>query len=314
MSVLITGGTGMVGANTAQKFAKNGFDVICYDVSPRDIKLLKEFSNKVKIVKGDITSLSHLIETVEKYDVTGIVHTAAIVTDAPCVSFPMTAFKLNNEGTMNILETARLKDLKVVYVSTAGVYGRRSDLRPLKEEEDFMYAEAYRAGMYVNTKLCAELMTMVYNSVYGLDAVAIRISWGYGPGQVTAENPVLLFLEKALAKIPIQWSSGADHEIEFTYVKDVANGIFLAFTVRPLTHRLFNITGGKLCSFYELAECVKKAVPGAIIDLGPGRSKEYYKDSYIRGPCDITRARVELKYKPTSLETAVKEFADYLGN
>jgi UDP-glucose 4-epimerase len=304
VNVLVTGGTGFVGLHVASKFLTEDFGVIGYDVAPREFKFVTGSSDHLKMVKGDILNLQQLLETIEQYDVDGVVHTAALVIEARAKEAPWTAYKINVEGTANVLEAARKKDLKLVYLCSAIVYGNSPDLRPLNEDDS-----VGPVGIYGTTKLMGELMTLGYGAVYGLDAVSVRTCWVYGPLDIARTNPISLFLENAISGQPTEKLSGYDHSLDFTYVKDLATGIFLAYNKRPINNRVFNVTGGKFWKLGDVADVVTKIVPHSIVRLGPG----LWEGFAVRGPCDITRAREELKYEPQySLEKGITDYARWI--
>ncbi|MFX0195184.1 MAG: NAD-dependent epimerase/dehydratase family protein [Candidatus Hodarchaeota archaeon] len=312
MSVLVTGGTGLIGANTARKFANSGYDVVCYDVLPRKIDLLNEVPKKIRVEVGDIRDLSRLLDLIERFDIEGIIHTAAWLGNLSL--FPAWSFKVNVDGTATVLEAARLKNLKVVSMSSASVYGAKSspDLKPIKENDSFSSWGSGSSVIYCVHKYMLELLTTKYHDAYDLDAVAIRGSCIYGPNQRVVIPPVPFFISKALAQEPFELS-GANTTLDLTYVKDVAEGIFLAYTVRPIKHYIFNISSGNLYSFSELAETVMKAIPGSCIKVRSG-IWEPMKRFPPRNPLDITRARQELGYWPRyNLEKGVKEFVDWIA-
>ena len=102
---------------------------------------------------------------------------------------------------------------------------------------------------------------------------------------------------------------GADLSLDVTYVRDLAQGIRLALTVRPIQSRIFNLTGGVLRRRGEVAEIARQLVPGAEIHLGPG----IVPTSHLRGPSDLTRARAELGYAPCyTLEQGMADWLSWL--
>jgi len=73
------------------------------------------------------------------------------------------------------------------------------------------------------------------------------------------------------------------------------------------------IGGGKLYKLSEIAIAIKEVVDNADIELGPGYSEVLLKQTVIRGPGDITRAKNELGYRPKySLKKGIKEYANWL--
>ena len=136
----------------------------------------------------------------------------------------------------------------------------------------------------------AETLALTYARVYGLDAVAVRPGYVYGPGASTGGY----YLDRAFRGEAVDEPVGGDLPMDVTYVRDLAEGIFLAATVRPLTHRLFNVTGGVLRRRSEVAELARQLVPGAAVRVGPGIAP----GAHLRGPSRLERARAELGYAP----------------
>jgi UDP-glucuronate 4-epimerase len=229
-----------------------------------------------------------------------VVHTAAVVGPAPARADPTRATAVNVLGTQSVLEAARQLGLRVTYLSTATLYGTRPDLHPLREDDP-----PDPVSLYDATKLMGETLVLSYVRTFGLDAAIVRTGFVYGLGSGIGEY----FLPRVLRGESVTEPAGADHPCDFTSVTDLAEGLFLAHTVRPLTHRLFNITGGGLRTRAELASAVRRVVPGAAITLGPGIDPQ----RHLRGACDLTRARTELGYVPRhSLEEGITAWAEAL--
>src|SRR4051794_9670332 len=276
MRVLITGGCGFVGSFTALEFASEGHDVVCYDLRAVESDVLeaaRRHGRKVTVVEGNILDRDRLAATVREHDVEGIAHTAGVIGQERGADDPDWMVEMNVGGTMGVLEVARANNLRVVSISTATLYGQHADLHTLSED-----ARPEPVGMYDTTKLMAETLAITYHKVYGLDVVAIRPGYVYGHHNSTGGY----FLDRAVGGDVIQQENGADLPIDVTYVRDLARGILLAMTVRPITSRIFNITGGVLRKRSDVIEITKRLVPGAKIDVGPGFSPT----SHLRGPSD----------------------------
>ena len=97
--------------------------------------------------------------------------------------------------------------------------------------------------------------------------------------------------------------------MDMTYVRDLADGIYRAMTVRPIAHRVFNLTSGVQRRREEVAEAVRRRVPGARITLGPGLPAR----AHLRGPSRLERARAELGYAPRyTLESGMDDWLRWL--
>jgi len=303
MRVLITGGCGFVGAFAALELTGHGHDVVCYDRRAFRTDVLERAAQSgrvVAVVEGDIRDRERLAAVAREHAIDGIVHTAAVIGQGEGAANPDWMLDINVGGTVAVLETARAHGLRVVYISTATLYGQHPDLHVLSED-----ARPEPVGLYDTTKLMAETLAISYHKIYGLDVVALRPGYVYGHHNSTGGY----FLDRVMAGEVVAQPVGADLPIDATYVRDLAQGIRLALAVRPLRSRIFNITGGVLRRRGEVAEIVRRLVPGADIRLGPGIPPT----AHLRGPSDLTRARSELGYAPAySLEEGLADWLTWL--
>jgi len=282
---LITGGCGFVGAFTALELTQAGHAVVCFDRRAARSDVLLAAGPDIPIVEGDIRDRRALAAAATAHQVDAIVHTAAVIGQTDGAADPDWMLDINVGGTVNVLEVARAGGLRVVYVSTATLYGQHPDLHALSED-----ARPDPVGLYDTTKLMAETLVVSYHKIYGLDTVALRPGYVYGHHNSTGGY----FLDRVMRGEAVEQAVGADLPMDVTYVRDLAHGIRLALTVRPIRSRIFNITGGVLRRRGEVAEIVRRLVPGAAIQLGPGIPPT----AHLRGPSDLTRARTELGYEP----------------
>ena len=127
MNILITGGAGFIGVNAANRFKKH--DVVVFDnlSKPGSVNNLKNLPKEVEFVAGDLRSAED-VENVflehKPFDV--ILHLGAQTAVTTSFLCPMTDFKTNSLGTLNILSAA-LKwapGAHIIYSSTNKVYGK----------------------------------------------------------------------------------------------------------------------------------------------------------------------------------------------
>jgi len=120
-SVLVTGGTGFIGSWVTRQLVDQGVRVVTYSRHP-DTALIKDIADKVDCVAGDVLDLPRLIHTIKHYGVERIIHMSTLLI-GPLEANPFMAYRVNVDGTMNILEAARLMDIKrVVFISSKAAY------------------------------------------------------------------------------------------------------------------------------------------------------------------------------------------------
>jgi nucleoside-diphosphate-sugar epimerase len=97
---------------------------------------------------------------------------------------------------------------------------------------------------------------------------------------------------------------------DLTYVKDVAEGVCLAYTAENPKRRLFNISSGVLVSYRDIAAAIGKVFSGARFRLIGGVEENPLRP--FRGPLDISRAREELGFAPRyDLERGMGELVEW---
>src|SRR5262249_43517745 len=122
MNVLITGGMGGNGAGTARLLVREGIRPVLMD-NRREFFVIKDIKDRVDCVEADICDQQALEKTVDVYKITHIAHLAALMPE-PAEANPRLGIKVGVDGTTNVLEVARAKQIKrVVFTSSKAVYG-----------------------------------------------------------------------------------------------------------------------------------------------------------------------------------------------
>ena len=180
-NVLIIGGTGCVGQETA-KYLLNHKDtkVICLSRGKTKGQNLENVTYEL----GDILDLDSLISVLEKHQITHVLHTAALRT-SDCKADPALAVKININGTTNVLEALRIygKAKRFLFISTAANY-KVIHGELVTEESTMVPFNAYTA-----TKIACEQMIDCYSSNYGIPSTIIRPQIIYGPARGTDGSP-----------------------------------------------------------------------------------------------------------------------------
>jgi UDP-glucose 4-epimerase len=306
MNYLITGGTGFIGAYITRLLAQEGNTVVAYDIDPRPEALEtiigKEQSALIKIVRGDITDLPHLIRIAQEFRITKIVHMAALLSMASSAN-PSLAVRVNCDGTANIFETARILHLdKVVYASSNTVFGAME-----KYEEEYLSDDApqYPSTIYGACKSFNEKFAGYYFNAYGVDSVGLRFPVVYGVGHREGAASILteeLMTKPALGQ-PGRVPYDGDEILNWLYVEDAARGVVMASKKAKTKTRAFNI-GGEIRTVAEAVGYVKKIVPEAELTLSPNHIE-------FNGKFDTTGIREQIGYQPQwTLEEGITQVID----
>lgn len=325
MSILVTGGNGLIGANIVRILAEvHDDEVVIVDASPdlAEHSVLTEVADKVKYVQGSVTDLALLLRTIKDHGVTEAVHGAAIIAGA-AARRPSEALEVNILGTVNMLEAARIVGLRrVVALSSSAVMGDPEDLNTPRREDDIMLPAV---GIYPISKLTCELLVNTYRSLYDVDAAIVRPRSVYGPGRWSVHHPMPVpqVIHAVQRGEDVIRPSGSDTKFDLTYVKDEANGIIslLKFD-KALPHAVYNISAGRNVSMGEVFEVLRGLRPDVTIEVGPGlwegvlptgRQRDASYHSSQRPPQDVSRIREDIGFAPTwPVERAVPDYLTWL--
>jgi nucleoside-diphosphate-sugar epimerase len=262
--VLVTGGAGMIGAHVARILLAEGLKPILFDFAP-SADNIGDIADKVIVERGDIGSMSDLVEVVSRHGVGRIVHLAAVLTIQSAVK-PAGSIVTNCAGTAHVFLLAKLFDMKrVVYASSAAVYAPRPYYekllgRHLVTEDD----PPMPADIYGSTKLmCEALAAQAIRE--GQDIVGVRPVMTFGLGRMTGAVGILNLAMRDAAltgagRVTRPWS--ADTEINPMYVKDCADLIVRTLLAeRRLAKPVYNLGTGEYYSIGHMMDVAVSAVP-----------------------------------------------------
>ena len=183
MKILVTGGTGRIGANLVVRLLDRGHSIRSF-VYPADASRARKLDafEGVETVYGDLRNYDDVRNALAGVD--AIYHLAAAF-GGPFDNRDY--LHINAMGTLNILECIRAQcpDLhRFVYASTEGVYWRVTDSgryfsEPIKEETQIRYPHM----PYLLTKWLGEELAMAYHFQYGVPTTALRFSTVIEPSE-----------------------------------------------------------------------------------------------------------------------------------
>jgi UDP-glucose 4-epimerase len=314
MRVLITGGMGVIGSMVARRFVQEGHRPVIM-ARHLDRSLIRPIQDQADIELGDVLDLPRILSIIQSYKITHIIHTAALI-GALSHKNPPQSIRINVIGTLNILEAARfMKVQRVVYTSAKGIYGDITGeygsptYKPLPED----YSKN-PIRIYDSAKLMGEHMGQFYQRTYGLEFVALRFSYTYGPGKTVRHGDKALIseiIEGTYSGRPVKIEKAVDQKDDFIYTKDVAHGIYLACIAHEIHYLAYNIGTGIGVTLRDFAEEVKRLIPEASIQIVPGlHSAEGASHNCVY---DLTRARQDFGYDPQfPLRKSVEDYIETL--
>ncbi len=221
--VLITGGSGFIGANLADRLAGEGCEVVVFDAMARpgverNLQWLQSRHGSLRAIKADVRDAAAVADAVR--GVGAVFHLAAQVAVTTSLVDPVDDFETNLRGTLNVLEAVRREgtDIPVVFASTNKVFGDLGDLPMALEGDAWKPADATVRANGVNedrpldfhtpygvSKGGADQYVLDYARSYGLPTAVLRMSCIYGPRQMGTEDQgwVAHFAIRVLEGAPI---------------------------------------------------------------------------------------------------------------
>lgn len=321
--VAIIGGAGFVGHHLALALVEEGAEVTIIDslqvnnlmaVMAGDgyggnremyMRVLQE---RLDLMRGhdvpvivqdarDYHALGRLLAEVRPHVV---VHAAAVAHADRSNKDPFTTFDHSLRTLENALDFAR-EDLEhFIYLSSSMVYG---DFQTAEVAEDHPLEPI---GIYGALKVAGEKMVIAYSQVFGLPFTIIRPSALYGP-RCVSRRVGQVFIENAIAGTPVTvWGDGSDR-LDFTYVRDLVDGLILAMRHPGAVNQIFNLTYGSSRSIADLIEIVRDEFP----DLEVERIE---RDRLMprRGTLSVDKAREIMGYDPRHpIEVGIPEYIDW---
>ncbi|MPZ77651.1 MAG: NAD-dependent epimerase/dehydratase family protein [Deltaproteobacteria bacterium] len=309
--ILVTGGSGLVGAYAVGMLLERGERPVVFDVAvnQRLLEAVGVDTEKVTLIRGDMADLPALISALRDNDCDRIIHLAAFLGEE-VQRRPYSGVRLNFMGSVNVFEAARLEKVsRVIFPSSGTVYMGSLGEGLAKIDESIPINPP---SVYAATKASCEFMGRAYAKRYGFEFICLRYVGGlYGPSPValkaTREMAIQQMIRAAVKgdSAKINWPYGPT---EILYGKDAAKGTVLAVLKDKFKDDLFHIGNGQTVGGDEIIAAVRKKFPESNLELIKGSNPMPYPESRLAS--DFSRSKEQLGYEPDySIDKAVEDYA-----
>lgn len=240
MKCLVTGGSGFIGSFIVQELAKEGHDVIIYDIAKPDFMLPRN----VEYFDGDTRYMSTLASAMrgidELYDVAGVLGTNELMFSNN------RAVDVNINGALNALKAARMCGVKRIFHPT--------------KPNDWL-------NTYSITKFAAEQFCLMFQKNFNMNIAVLKWFNAYGPRQhlYPVRKAVPLFITQALYNRPLEVFGDGEQTVDMIYVVDIAKIAIKATRNCGKVGKVMDVGTGLPITVNELA--------GMIIKLMKSKSK-----------------------------------------
>jgi dTDP-glucose 4,6-dehydratase len=290
LRVLITGAAGFLGSHIAERFLKEGYEVLGLDnfiTGSRSNTELLEGDSGFTLIEHDISESISL-----DGDLDGVLHFASPASPVDYLNLPIQTLKVGSLGTHNSLGIVLAKGARFLLASTSEVYGD-PQVHPQPETYWGHVNPVGVRGVYDEAKRFAEAMTMAYHRYHGVDTRIVRIFNTYGPRMRPNDGRVISnFIIQALKGDPLTIYGDGSQTRSFCYVDDEVDGIFRLYNSDQTEPT--NIGSPKEFTIKELAQLILEETgsSSAMITLPLPED-----DPKVRQP-DISIARETLGWQP----------------
>jgi len=242
-----------------------------------------------------------------------MVHAAGLVGLEPSLAQPLATYQTNIMGLVHACEAARQLGMrKLVAISSNAAYHKGGD-KLVETDPPFSVTAGNPAGHYGTSKMAGEAIGLAYADFQDLDFVALRVTAIYGFGM---RSPMYIkpMVENAVRGEPTRFAIGGPMKRDYTHVRDCCDAIVLALSAphnEPGAQRVLNVSAGQAHTAADVAEMVRRVVPGADIAIGDALTPLEEQNVKMRAPLDISAAKRALGWSPNwPLEKGIREYAE----
>jgi UDP-glucuronate 4-epimerase len=309
---LITGGAGFIGSHLVDRLLATDIEQVTvvddfndfYDPEIKRQNIRHHLEDpRYQLTEVDIRDRAALEQSLATNRFDCIVHLAARAGVRPSLTQPQLYNETNVNGTLNLLEFARQKDIKqFVFGSSSSVYGINAKV-PFSEDDPIRQP----ISPYAATKGAGELLCHTYSHLYRIRCICLRFFTVYGPRQ-RPDLAIHKFARLISEGKPIPVFGDGTTRRDYTYVDDIIDGVVAAINYDKSDFEVINLGESRTVELRELIALLEKELDAhAIIDRQPSQPGDVPQTF-----ADITRARQLLGYNPqTQIEDGLRRFVEW---
>ncbi len=330
LNILILGGAGFIGHNLALHLKKLGAKISIIDSlnvnhlgsmkqnldSLPNKELLKDIlyerlrlleNSKIPIYVQDVREYHKVSKYFSEIKPKVVIHLAAVSHANRSNKDPHSTFDHSLRTLENALDSAKETIEHFIFLSSSMVYGN------FKSDKVDEKTHCEPLGIYGTLKYAAEKIIISYNQVFDLPYTIVRPSALYGE-RCISRRVGQIFIENALQNKEIEIHGDGSEKLDFTYIKDLIDGITKVIENPNSKNEIFNLTFGQGRSIFDLLNILKENFPSTAIKKIP-RDKLMPK----RGTLSIEKARSLINYNPNwpidkAYPKYIKWYLDFFKN
>lgn len=310
--VMITGGLGFIGSNLGRHLLEYGARIILVDSlipdyggNPFNIKGIED---KVKVNIADIRDRSGINHLVKGRDY--IFNLAGQVSHIDSMRDPMTDLEINCRSQLSLLQACRENnpEVKVIFAGTRQVYGKPNYI-PVDEAHPLQPTDVNGIN-----KMAGEWYHILYNKIYGIRTVSLRLTNTYGPRLLMKHNRqgfISWFIRQVIDGEEITIFGNGQQKRDVNYVDDVAKAFMLVAASEKANGKIYNLGGKEPITLLELTRKIIEVAGTGSYTLKPFPAEKKRIDigDYWG---DYRKINAELGWEPeVEIEDGLEETIEY---
>lgn len=330
MSILITGASGFIGINLAEALLRRGDDVVLLsrrrlhaDAPPDQPAPLRAAGRVLSQLPGTMHSLSVDLRDAEavqravaEYQPAAIVHGAAFTPGKTRehADARMT-FEVNVLGTLNVLEAARHPSVRrVVSLSSGAIYGENAFAAPELDEAD---VTPVPDRVYSISKYASERLSLRWRELWDMDLAAARVGTVFGPWEWATGVRETISAIWQLTRFAIHGEPAVvpvEGRKDWTYSRDIADGIVALLDAPSLGHTVYNLSSGTQWTLLDWCAKLSQAFPDFRYRLAkPGEEGNVVYGTSDRSPFAVRRLAEDVGFRSRfGLDEAADDYVRWI--
>ena len=315
-SVLVTGGTGLLGSWLVKQLIEGGSNVVCLvrDWVPQSELVRTHHIEQVTTVRGDVVDRQLIERTLGEYEVDTVFHLAAQTIVGIANRNPASTFSTNIQGTWNLLEACRRspKVSSIVVASSDKAYGDQEHL-PYTETMPLQGRHPYDVS-----KSCADLIAQTYAASYDLPVAITRCGNFYGGGDLNWNRVVPGTIRSVIrGERPVVRSDG-NFIRDYFYIEDGAAAYMLLgerlASDPALRGQAFNFSNENQVTVLELVDEILRKMKSSLRPEVLNQANNEIRHQFL----SAERARTVLNWRPqftleSGLDHTIAWYREFLG-
>ena len=289
-NILITGGTGFVGANFVYRLVQEGYKPTLFIRKESNLWRIKSILSKIKILETDLQNTKLISRQIHKIKPTHVFHLAIYGAQQGIQKDVIETYTQNIISSVNLMEACCKQGFyQFVNIGSSSEYGLKKSA--MKEKDMLAPINHYGA-----TKAAISLAASVFSNTYELPICTLRLFSPYGYFEDSRRFiPTLIqrVIDGKIAEL-----SNPNYVRDFIFIADVIDVFMHILSSKKKYSGVLNIGSGKQYTLKQVVEEIKLLSKGKLKAAWNNRSSNQLEPNFWKA--DISHTKKVFNWKPTT--------------